>query len=118
MSIASTVADIKAALQTVNGLSVVTEPDARLNLPAAVIMPPDLSWTVFNGRGPDQATFPLWIVVSRNGYAAATIEPLLNQVADALATLRNPVVSAALPGQWPNGDAPLPAYQLTLEGSL
>lgn len=118
-AIADKAAEIKAALQTVSGLSVYTEVDANPNVPCVYIGVPQLTWTRFNGSGADQATFPLAVVVAMNGYSMATMEPLIDQIADALAADPDSALTEGAPASWPIGpQTSLPAYVLTLETGL
>jgi hypothetical protein len=117
-------ADEKAALanflQAGTGVQVYTEPDAPINPPCMIIAPPTLSWTVFNGKGPDQAKWPLYLIVPDNGGAAAALDALILKVCTVLPS--NPdaptITDPAVPTSWRTSGATLPAYLLTLEGSL
>lgn len=109
------VAAIKDALSTITGLTVYTETDASPNPPAVYIGPPQLTWTVYNRARPDQMSFPLYLVVASDGYAVAALEPLLDAISDALASMTDAVLTQAVPSSWPAGGANLPAYLLTLE---
>ena len=115
MSILDTSNAIAAALRTVGGLSVYTEPDASPNVPAVYVGPPELSWTVYNSARPDQLTFRLYLVVASAGYSVANLEPLLDAISDALASQTDSALTQAVPASWPAGGANLPAYLLTLE---
>jgi hypothetical protein len=118
VSIADTVTRLRGLLSAVDGVQVYTETDAAVNLPAIVIAPPQLNWTRFNGAGPDQATFLLYVMVTGNGYAIEKLEPLIEQIADALSSDPNSAVTEAVPGSYKNSGADLPAYVLTLEANL
>lgn len=115
MSILDTTNAIAAALRTIGGLSVYTEMDASPNVPAVYIGPPELSWTVYNSARPDQLTFRLYLVVASNGYSVAALEPLLDQISDALASQTDSALTQAVPSNWPASSANIPAYLLTLE---
>lgn len=119
MSIVDTAARLKAMIESVvDGVQVYTETDAALNLPAIVIAPPQLNWTTFNGVLPDQGTFLVYLMVSANGYSISQLEPLLEQVAAAVADDPDSALTEAVPGSYRNSGAELPAYVLTLEAGL
>lgn len=120
MSVVEETAALANLLQRGTGVQVYTEPDAAVNPPAIMIGPPELSWTVFNGEGPDQAKWLLYLIVSANGQSLAALEPLLTKVAAVLAgTPGAPTITdSALPGSWKASGAELPAYLVTLEGNV
>lgn len=120
MSVVEETAALAALLSTLDGSQVYTEPDAAINLPAIMIGPPELSWTVFNGSGPDQAKWLLYLIVKANGDALAALEQMIGQVAALLfATPGAPVITdPAVPDSWKSGGADLPAYVLTIEGNV
>jgi hypothetical protein len=115
LSIVDTSNAIAAALGTIEGLSVYTEPSANPNPPCVFIGPPELTWSTYNAARPDQATFSLYLVVTSDAYSVAKLEPLLDAISDALASQTDSALTQAVPSSWPAGGATLPAYLLTLE---
>lgn len=116
MSVVDETAALANLLQSGTGVQVYTEPDATINPPAIMIGPPELSWTVYNGAGPDSAKWLLYLIVAANGYAMAALEPLIGNVAAVLANTPGAptITDAALPGVWEK----LPCYIIPIEGGV
>lgn len=113
--------ELKAALTTVADLSVYTVAGANLNVPAAVIGPPDLTWEGGYGVAePSDATFPIAVVVAQNESAVDVLEQLIVQVTDAIYNnTEDMAVTAANPETYPTGNSTaLPCYVINCEVTL
>ncbi|TDD98899.1 hypothetical protein [Jiangella asiatica] len=109
---------IEAALAAVPNLRVTRDPGASLDPPAAVIMPPRLTWET----GCTEPTAATFLVYLTQRFDDRSIENLWDLVPVAAAAIDEgtdfAVVTIALPGTYQVGNADLPAYELTVEADL
>lgn len=72
MNIRDVMDEIAAKLDTITGLRAFGYPIARLPLPGAVVgLPDDITFDAAYGRGSDELTLPLWVMVARGDERAA-----------------------------------------------
>ncbi|HEX7038678.1 MAG TPA: hypothetical protein VF202_01035 [Trueperaceae bacterium] len=118
--------DVKTAAQGVETalrgavpkLRVHTDLGATVDPPAAVVGPPQLTWTGY-GRGPNLARFLVYVIVAADDRALERLWDLVPQVAAALeASEADITVTQANPARWPAGGVDLPAYEITTEVAL
>jgi hypothetical protein len=118
-TVAEAAADLIAALKTVDKLRVISDGTAALDPPCALLGPPQLDWTAYNGPGPGQATFVVLIAVPADDRATERLWDLVVTVAAAVESVVDAVVRSAFPISVTVGQsADLPAYQLQVEMSL
>lgn len=109
---------LQAALKTVPGTRVYTDPSAMVDPPGLVIGPPRLQWQTMC-TGPTEAVFTVYVVTALNDRTLERLWELVPQVADAVDNnMYDAVVLRADPGVFPAGGPDLPAYEMTIEISL
>lgn len=114
----SAVADIAealyAALAGVQGVRVYRDPAAPIDPPASVLAAPSLSW---DGpcHEPSTASFRVYVIVAMDDRALDRLWDLVPQVAEAVDTVPEAVVTRATPGVYTSGGVDLPSYDLTVE---
>lgn len=113
-TVSEAVEALEAALQTVPGIRTYTDPQALIDPPGAVILPPDLTWSVF-GAEPTEATFPVALVVAVGDSAMPNLWDLIPLVSQALNSLPNAAVRRAEAIEVPTGGVRLPAYVFSVE---
>ncbi|MHA6626886.1 hypothetical protein ACU61A_15735 [Pseudonocardia sichuanensis] len=106
-AVAEAAAALEAALKTVEGLRVYTDPAATVNPPGVVVVPPTLTWGGYRD-GPTDALFVVAVVVRPDARAVERLWELVPRVAAALDELPDVAVRQAEPGTW--GSSNLPAY--------
>lgn len=114
--ISDAAAELEAALRTVSGLRVYTDPGAVIDPPGAVLGPPSLAWET-PCADPTSATFLVVVVVSADDRAMPRLWELTPLVAAAVDQVRGAVVLRAAPGSWAT-NTPLPCYEISVEVSL
>lgn len=116
-AVADMSAALAAALGTVAGLSVYTDPGVSADPPAVLIGPPSLTWDGYVSA-PTDARYELILMVAADERANERLWDLLPQVAAAVDTVQDAVVRSAEPGAWTTGTTELPCYRITVETSL
>lgn len=106
-----------AAVRTVDGLRVYTDPGAVLDPPAAIVGPPALT---FGGPTSDPvgARFVVVVCVAFDDRAMTRLFELLPEVTAAVESETDAVVSEAMPGTWQSNQTALPSYEISVEMSL
>lgn len=117
----SSVGEAAQQLQTavMSAVRVYPDPGASIDPPAAVIGPPQLSWSTF-ATEPTQATFLVHVIVAADDRALPALWDLVPAVSAAIAgaTPDRFVVQRAEPSVWSAGGADLPAYLVTVDTTL
>lgn len=108
---------LTAALRSVAGLRVYTDPSAVVDPPGAFVGPPALSWETFT-TDPVRASFFVYLVAAQNDRALESLWDLIPEVSAAVATYDRAAVISAEPGSWLSGRTELPAYVFTVETTL
>ncbi len=83
MNVKGILDEIAGKLDGIDGLRAFGYPVARLPLPGAVVgLPDDITFDAAYGRGSDELTLPVWVMVARGDERAAAEElaPYLNGV--------------------------------------
>ena len=110
---------LAAALRTVSGLRVYTDPGADIDPPAAVVGPPRLVWANLS-TSPTQATFGVYLLAKQD---ETTIDRLygarLDAVLAAIFDTGRADVQAVQPYAYPaSGGVDLPAVEISVEMPL
>lgn len=112
--VADATTSLAAALRTVPGLRVYTDPGATIDPPGAIVGPPRLDW-----RGacsePTQASFLVYVVTGADGRSLERLWDLTVTAAAALDTAPDAVVRNASPGSWNASGIDLPSYEILVE---
>lgn len=106
-------AALTAALRTVAGVRVYTDPAAVVDPPAAVLGPPSLTWSALCPE-PTSARFLIYVVVAADDQAMPRLWGLVPTVAAAVDALPEASVIRATPGAFTE----LPSYEIETEVSL
>lgn len=119
MSISAKRAEIEAALRNVSYRQYSVAPDVGpgVSPPGAVIGAPSLRWTTA-GPDPDEATWPVYVIVPADDRAAQRLWELIPLVTAALDQVENAQVTQAVPTTYPTSGGELPAYQVDVEVNL
>jgi hypothetical protein len=105
-----------AALGTVDGLRIYTDPGALVDPPSVIIGLPDLDYQVFSDPTPTDATLQLYLMVAADDRATDNLSALIDSVTDAVWTAAEFAVTRAIPGVYLTSNVELPAYVLTVSG--
>lgn len=108
---------LEAALKTVPGIRVYTDPGATVDPPAALLGPPQLTWSD-PGPEPTSGRFVVVLMVAADERAMSRLWGLVPQVVAAVENTDDAVVKAANPGVWASGGQQLPCYEIQIEMSL
>lgn len=108
---------LAAALRTVDGLRVYTDPGAVIDPPGALVGPPQLTWGGYVAA-PTEARFVVVLMVAADERALERLWDLVPLVAAAVDTVPDAVVRQANPGVWLTGGIELPCYEIQIEASL
>jgi hypothetical protein len=119
MSTVAEAADkLTAALKTVSKIRVISDGNASLDPPCALLGPPQLDRSAYS-RSWTSATFVVLLAVPADDRATDRLWGLIGEVADAIESEVDAVVQAAFPvSVAASSGADLPAYQLQVEMSL
>lgn len=104
---------LEAALRSVDGVRVFRDPGAAVVPPAAIVMPPRLTWSTVTG--PSGAEFRVYAVVSIGERTVEQLWDLADQIAEAIDSHTEGAVMRADPGTFVAGGSELPAYEFTVE---
>lgn len=110
-------AALVSALRRVPGLRVTDVQGAVLQPPAAVVVPPTLTWEGY-GVEPRTATWLVPVVVAVGERALSALLDLLPRVVAVISEVQDLTVSRATAGTFPAGAVELPAYIIEIEGAL
>lgn len=116
-SVKDAAAQLMAALATVPDVTVYPFGGSAIETPALVLSVPNLEWRS-GCVPPTDATFAVAAVVQSDEDAAQRLWDLVVQVSQAVQQLPNAAVVRADPSQYPTGNDPLPAYDISIEVSL
>lgn len=105
------------ALTTVDGVRYYADLAATVDPPGTIVSPPALSWES-HCADPTEAQFVVYLITNANERAVDVALDLLPTVTDAIETVPDAVVTAAIPGVWTAGTNDLPSYEITVEVSL
>lgn len=110
---------LAAAIATVPGVRVYTDPAAVVDPPGAVVGPPALRWEAL-ATDPTSATFVVYVAVAVDSRALSRLWDLVPQVVAAIEASRDvdATIDHADPGTWLSGGAELPCYEVTVEVAL
>ena len=112
--VADTAERLAAALRTVQGIRVYTDPGASVDPPGAVVAPPTLTWTAYC-LTPTGAMFRVYLCAKASERAVDSLYRFLEPVALAVDEHAGGVVTRAEPGLFSAGGIELPAYVVTVE---
>jgi uracil phosphoribosyltransferase len=117
-SIADAAKEIRAAIKLVPKVTVVTDPQAAIVPPAAILAPPTLSWDGYQVE-PTSATFRVIVAASKGSSTIEELWELVPAVAAAIDEhLHGASVRSANPTVWTSAQNDYPAYEITVEVSL
>lgn len=117
MSISDASKALAAAAKSVAGVEVSTDLGANLNPPTVMIGVPSLTWNGYRVE-PNEATFPVFVIVAMDEYAIEKLWTLVPIVAAALDDTDDATVVSASPAVFQNGGHDFPAYEISVEIAL
>lgn len=112
------VEDLEAAIASVPDMRAYRDTAANVELPAAVIGPPLLTWEGVCTGPPSSARFLVYVIVPLDEWAMDRLWELVPMVGKAIESQTDAVAVTALPGVYNAGGVDLPAYELTVEVSV
>lgn len=106
-----------AAVETVDGLRVYSDPGAVLDPPAAIVGPPAFT---FGGPTSDPvgARFVVVVCVPFDDRAMDRLLELVPEVTAAVESETDAVTVEAMPSTWQSNQTALPSYEISVETSL
>lgn len=107
---------LETALAAVEGLRVFRDPGGAIDPPAAIVMPPALTWDAVCLE-PTGARFPVHVVEEAGERANERLWQQVQLIAEALDQVTDASVVRADPGTWTSSQE-LPAYTITVEYAL
>jgi hypothetical protein len=115
--VAAAAAQIQEALDALEEIRTHSDPAAVLDPPAVVLGPPTLTWLT-GCVEPNEAVFPVIVVVRADSRAMDNLWDIVPKVVDALDSLPNVQVNNAMPRTWGVGDKEFPAYEVPASVAL